>query len=125
MSSPRPGSAGATRGCPHCKTVILESASVCPACRHHLRYEAGTDIGASTSAPAVIPLRVEGSIRHPREGGAWEYCVVVSIRNDRGEEIGRQVVGVGALQADEERSFSLTVEMTPASARSGKKNTRH
>ena len=126
MSSPRPGSAGATRSCPHCKTTILESAAVCPACRHHLRYEAGTGIGSSPAqAAATIPLRVEGNIRHPQEGGAWEYCVVVSIRNDRGEEIGRQVVGVGALQPDEQRSFSLTVEMTPARTKPGVKNTKH
>ena len=39
MSTPRPGTAGATRSCPHCKTVILESASVCPACKHHLRFD--------------------------------------------------------------------------------------
>lgn len=126
MSSPRPGSAGATRSCPHCKTTILESAAVCPACRHHLRYEAGTGIGSSPAqAAATIPLRVEGNIRHPQEGGAWEYCVVVSIRNDRGEEIGRQVVGVGALQPDEQRSFVLSVELTPSTNKPTGKRMRH
>ena len=39
MSAARPGTAGATRVCPHCKATILESASVCPACRGHLRYD--------------------------------------------------------------------------------------
>ena len=39
MSNPRPGTAGATRACPHCKAIILESATVCPACRGHLRYD--------------------------------------------------------------------------------------
>ena len=37
MSAMRPGETGATRTCPHCKTTILESAAVCPACRGHLR----------------------------------------------------------------------------------------
>src|SRR3546814_9805535 len=30
VSNARPGTAGATRTCPHCKTTILESSSVCP-----------------------------------------------------------------------------------------------
>jgi hypothetical protein len=54
---------------------------------------------------------VEGSIRHPDAGEAWEYSVVVTISNDRGEEVGRQVVGVGALQPGEERTFTFSVEM--------------
>lgn len=121
MSSPRPGQAGATRTCPHCKATILESALVCPACRHHLRFEPG----AAATAPIITPLRVEGSIRHPADGGAWEYCVVLSIRNDRGDEVARQVVGVGAMQPDEQRTFTLAVEVTPATGKAGKKTTRH
>jgi len=54
---------------------------------------------------------VEGSIRHPAAGEPWEYTVTLTIRNDRGEEIARQVVGVGALQPQEERGFTLEVEM--------------
>jgi hypothetical protein len=54
---------------------------------------------------------VEGSIRHPDAGDAWEYSVLVTITNDRGEEVGRQVVGVGALQPGEERTFTFAVEM--------------
>ena len=34
------------------------------------------------------------------------------IRNDRGEEMARKVVGVGALGAGEERTVDLTVEMS-------------
>ena len=30
---------GKTRTCPHCKSTILESSSVCPACQHHLRFD--------------------------------------------------------------------------------------
>jgi hypothetical protein len=40
--------------------------------------------------------------------------VVLAIRNERGEEISRQVVGVGALRGAESRTFTLSVEvMTP------------
>lgn len=36
---------------------------------------------------------------------------MVSIRNDRGEEVTRQVVGVGALQPGEGRTFTFAVEV--------------
>jgi hypothetical protein len=106
MSSVRRGTAGATRTCPHCKATILDSAGVCPACRGHLRFETSV-----VRQPDLTPLQVEGTIRHPADGGAWEYSVVLSIRDDRGEEINRQVVGVGALRPDEQRTFSLAVEV--------------
>jgi hypothetical protein len=113
MSASRPGTPGATRTCPHCHETILESAAVCPACRHHLRFEPRT-AGSAPAPGAVSPLRVEGSIRNPVEGGAWEYSMVLTIRNERGEEIARRLVGVGALQPDEQRTFTLSVEMVPA-----------
>lgn len=111
MSTPRPGMPGATRTCPHCKTIILESASVCPACRHHLRFDESAIAGAKAK---ISPLNVEGTISPPAGETAWEYSMVVSIRNERGEEIARQVIGVGALYADEQRTFTLAVEMTEA-----------
>ena len=98
MSSARPGAPGATRECPHCRETILESAAVCPACRHYLRFDAGAGADAS-QAPAPTPLRIEGSIRHPADGEPWEYTVVVSIRNDRDEEIAHKLIGVGAITA--------------------------
>lgn len=107
---PRPGTAGATRECPHCKTTILESAVVCPACKHYLRY----DGDAHPATPAQVPLHVEGTIRHPVDGDAWEYSVVVVIRDARGQEVARKVVGVGAMHAGDERSFSLAVEVFEA-----------
>jgi hypothetical protein len=123
MSSARPGSPGATRECPHCRETILESAGVCPACRHYLRFVAGTD---APPAPALTPLRIEGSIRHPPEGEPWEYTVVVSIRNDRGEEIAHKLIGVGGMNPNEERTFVLSVEAVPTPAkRAGKGRTRH
>ena len=114
MSTPRPGTAGATRSCPHCKTVILESASVCPACKHHLRFDEAAAV-AQRMAETIVPLHVQGTVRHPPEGPAWEYTVVLTIRNDRGVEIARHVAGVGAMQANEERTFTLSVEAVPRS----------
>jgi hypothetical protein len=98
---------GKTRSCPHCKATILESATVCPGCLHHLRF----DPAAQRMLPAATPLRVEGTIRHPPGGGTWEYSIVLAVRNERGEEITRQVVGVGALSPADVRTFSLSVEL--------------
>ena len=118
MSNGRLAAPGRTRTCPHCKATILESASVCPACNHHLRFDPKA-IVERRQAATVSPLRVEGSFKHPEDGSsAWEYSVVVSIRNDRGEELARRVVGVGALQPNEGRTFTLSVDVfAPGSAK--------
>jgi len=112
MSTARQGAAGTTRRCPHCRATILESASVCPACRHHLRFDPGAP---QRPVPSFSPLLVEGTIHHPAVGEPWEYSVVLSIRDGNGDEVSRQIVGVGALHPDEQRTFSVTVEVfTPA-----------
>jgi hypothetical protein len=98
---------GATRACPHCKATILESSSVCPACKGHLRFDAG----ASARTPNMQPLRVEASLRHPPGGSTWEYSMVLTIRNEEGKEVARQLVGVGALQPNEQRTFTLSVDV--------------
>jgi hypothetical protein len=117
MSTSRVAPTGKTRTCPHCKATILESASVCPACQHHLRFDPKA-IVERRMQPAFSPLRVEGAFRHPAGGEAWEYSVVVSIRNDRGEELARKVVGVGALSVNEGRTITLSVDVfTPAPAK--------
>jgi len=118
MSAPRPGTAGATRTCPHCKTTILESASVCPQCRGHLRFDAD----AATTA-TFSPLQVDGTIPAPADR-ACEYSMVLSIRDGRGREINRQVVGVGAMHPGEERTFSLRVEATEVKDHKGRRG-RH
>lgn len=111
MNTSRTAAPGKTRTCPHCKSTILESASVCPACQHHLRFDPKAIVERRQRA-TVTPLRVEGSFRHPEGGSsAWEYSVVIAIRNDRGEELERRVVGVGALQAGEGRTVSLSVDV--------------
>ena len=79
---------------------------MCPSCRKHLRFSPGAE-----AQPSFSPLRVEGSMRHPNVGEAWEYSVVISIKNDKGEEVGRQIVGVGALQPGEGRSFTFSVDV--------------
>ena len=110
MSTGRAATAGKTRICPHCKSTILESASVCPACQHHLRFDPKV-IAEKKAQASFSALKVEGSFRHPAEGEAWEYSVVVSVRNDRGDEVARKVVGVGALNANEGRSITLSVDV--------------
>lgn len=109
------GSVGRTRSCPHCKATILESAAICPQCRHHLKHgAAGTK---SDAMPRFSALNVEGTLQHSQQGGDWEYSVVLSIRNERGEEISRQVVGVGALRPAEARTFTLAVEVATPGGR--------
>jgi hypothetical protein len=88
--------------------VILQSASSCPACRKHLKFEPGA---AATPAPSFSALNLEGAVRHPNVGQPWEYSVLVSIKNDKGEEVARQVVNVGALEPGEQRSFTFSVDV--------------
>jgi hypothetical protein len=109
----RPSPTGKTRTCPHCKAVILESLSICPGCMHHLRFDSEA---AKRQVAATSALRVEGIIRHPPLEDAWEYYITISIRNDRGEEVDRQVVNVGALHGTEKRTFTLSVEVLPPQA---------
>ncbi len=101
---------GKTRICPHCKTTILESASVCPGCNHHLRFDPNSLIDRRTQ-PTFSALRVEGAFRNPAGAESWEYSVVVSIRNDRGEEMVRKVIGVGGLDPAESRTVTLSVDV--------------
>jgi len=125
MTAPRPGTPGATRICPHCQETILESAAVCPSCRHHLRFEQSAPLSGSVPG-AVTSLRVEGQIRNPADAGTWEYSMVLTIRNERGEEIARRLVGVGAIQPEEQRTFTLSVEMLPTADKgTARRGTRH
>jgi hypothetical protein len=106
----RVGTPGKTRVCPHCKTTILESARVCPGCQHHLRFDSNSN-AEGKAEPTFSALRVEGSFRNPEGVESWEYSVVVSIRNDRGEEVARKVIGVGALDPRESRTVTLSVDV--------------
>ena len=106
----RPVTAGKTRVCPHCKAVVLESLSVCPGCRHHLRFDAEA---AQRQEAAVRALEVEGQVCHPRGEEPFEYSIVVTVHNDKGQQLARQLVAVGALQGGERCTVSLSVEVLP------------
>jgi hypothetical protein len=110
MSVARQSSVGATRVCPHCKAVVLQSANICPGCQHHLRFNT---VNAEPQTKTVSAMRIEGSIHHAGRGEQCEYCVVVSITNQQGEKIARNVVGVGALQPGEKHQYSFSVELMP------------
>jgi hypothetical protein len=112
----RPVTPGKTRTCPHCKATILESLSICPGCLHHLRFD---QEAAKRQVAATSALRVEAVIRHQPLEEPWEYFLTISVRNDKGEEVTRQVVGVGALQGTEKRTFTLSVDMMTPQAPSG------
>jgi hypothetical protein len=79
----------------------------CPACQRRLRFDAGT----AAQAAAICPLRVEGTIHHPPSETSWEYSVLVQVRDAQGAVVAKHVVGVGAIQPGDTRTFSLQVEM--------------
>lgn len=113
MNTLRAGQPGATRLCPHCKATVLESASICPGCRHHLRFSGGKQLAEES----FTALSVDGTIAHRQAAEPCEYCIVLDISNERGEQVMRQVVGVGALQPGELRRLNLSVQMLPLVSR--------
>ena len=59
---------------------------------------------------------MEGTIKHPVAGEAWEYSIALSILDGDGKEITRQIMSVGALNPEEQRTFKLAVDVfTPSS----------
>jgi len=118
MSSLRSGTPGATRVCPHCKATVLETAAICPGCRHHLRFSSD----AAPSEEGYCALSVDGSIAHKVTTEPCEYFVVLDIRNERGEQLARQVVGVGVLQPGEVRRLNVSVGMRPVRAQAAVKS---
>lgn len=110
MRANRGSVAGESRSCPHCKATILKSAVSCPICRHVLKFvsrEAEPLAHATT-----CPLLVEGTINHAGDGEAVEYSILMEVHDQTGKLISRQTVGVGALQREERRTFSLRVELS-------------
>jgi hypothetical protein len=114
MSTARPGNLGATRVCPHCKATVLENSAVCPGCRHHLRFNSSST--QVVTDEGYCALDVDGTIKHKVSSEPCEYCVVLDVRNERGEQVVRQVVGVGVLQAGESRRLHVAVDMLPVRA---------
>jgi hypothetical protein len=90
---------------------VLESAAVCPGCRHHLRFN--TTGKQADVVDGYRALSVDGTIAHKQTREPCEYCIVLDITNERGERLVRQVVGVGALQPGEQRRLNLSVDMLP------------
>ena len=114
MKPSRASVAGESRTCPHCKATILKSSVACPICRHVLKFvSVGTD---PRSEPTKCPLLVEGTIHHPGNGEALEYCILMEVHDQAGKLISRQSVGVGALHPAEKRTFLLRVEVASATA---------
>ena len=120
MRSARSGTPGATRVCPHCKATVLETAAICPGCRHHLRFSAdATQAGADEGYCA---LSFDSSIAHKVTTEPCEYFVVLDIRDERGQQLARQVVGVGVLQPGELRHLNVSVGMRPVRAQAAVKS---
>lgn len=93
-----------TRTCPHCKATILASALVCPGCKGHLRMD-------KAGAPVMKPTwRIEGSFGAEPPNQPMEYSMVISVRDERNEEVARHVVNVGQVQGMERRTFTLSIE---------------
>ena len=105
----RRAAVGKTRSCPHCRATILESSAVCPACRHHLRFESRR--GEEPRPASEVALKVSGQFSRAVAAGPGEYHVVVVIRDARGAELARKVIGVGGLAPGEERKVDLSVEI--------------
>jgi hypothetical protein len=104
------GYPGATRRCPHCRATILESAAICPGCKHHLRFDRDAKPGGAVATRTA--WKVEGTLDATRTDAATEYTILVIVRNERNEEVARQVVNVGSLQGSERRTFELSIEAT-------------
>ena len=105
----RRATVGKTRSCPHCRATILESSAVCPACRHHLRFESRR--GEEPRPASQVALKVSGEFARATAAGPGEYHVVVVIRDAGGAELARKVIGVGGLAPGEERKVELSVEI--------------
>src|SRR2546423_9303878 len=87
--------AGKARLCPHCKATILQSATICPACDHSLRFDSQRKRRAP---PSFSPLRVEGTIKHPAAGEAWGDSIMLSILRREGEGVNPQILKGCALE---------------------------
>ena len=97
---------GEAWNCPHCGQRILRSAVNCPACQRRLRFDTGT----AGQASGACALRVEGTIHQASSETVLEYSVLVQVRDAQGAVVARHVVGVGAIQPGDTRTFSLQVE---------------
>lgn len=61
-------------------------------------------------------FRIEGVVRPPDATDAWEYDVVVALYDDKGVELAREVVHVGALRAPASRKCVVSIDAYAAAA---------
>jgi len=81
-------------------------------CRHNLRFAA---LGAEPRLKQMsCPLSVEGTLKNGDNGEALEYFLLMEVRDEAGNIISRQSVGVGAIPQRAKRIFSLRIETAPA-----------
>jgi len=85
LASKTLGGLGRTRNCPHCRAQILESASICPGCKGHLRFDSSQL--RAVEKPVRIAWQVEGTIASDSLGAGTEYSVVISVRNEKNVEL--------------------------------------
>jgi hypothetical protein len=57
---------------------------------------------------------IEGTLDAERMDASTEYSILVTVRNERNEEVARQVINVGSLQGIERRTFALSIETSDA-----------
>lgn len=116
-----PAEPGRTRSCPHCKSTILDSADVCPACHHHLRF--GADRRSARTRTETL-FRIEGVVRPPEAAEPCEYDVVVALYDEKGVELAREVVHVGALRAPASRKCVVSIDAYPSAAAAATETSR-
>ena len=63
------------------------AAAVCPACRHHLRFESRRGGEQQPQAASQVVLKVSGQFAREAAAGPGEYHVVVVIRDAGGAEL--------------------------------------
>jgi hypothetical protein len=102
------GQTGVTRTCPHCRATILDSAAICPGCKHHLRFDKDAKPGGAAAPRSA--WKIEGTLEAVRADSPTEYTILVIVRDERNQEVARHVVNVGSLQGKERRVFELSVE---------------
>ena len=62
-------------------------------------------------APVMKPTwRIEGNFGAEPPNDPMEYSMIISVRDERNEEIARHVVNVGQIQGNERRTFTLSIE---------------
>ena len=62
-------------------------------------------------APVMKPTwQIEGSFGAEPPNDPMEYSMIISVRDERNEEVARHVVNVGSVHGNERRTFTLSIE---------------